>query len=441
MGVRLFGQIRNKVFGSKLIGSFFVTVIGSGISKFLMIISTFVCTHYLTLTEFGEFSFIRNTLTMILTICALNFSSLCTKFTSEIKKSEDSLYKLILLFFFSFLMCLIAGLLLLLLPADFLKGLLGENKNVIVYFRIAGLLIPLFMLQPLIEGVMRGMMLFKLIGVTQVFSSLLYIITVIGGIKIKGINGAIYGLYTYYLIYSVSLFFLVMKQNNIKSLNFLNYTAIVDVIPVLYKLIIPVFIISFVEAPVFWYLQALLTKYSDISSVGCMTVMKQIRNFAVLIPNYFFNTYLAFAAALVADKKYNDYFKQLNKIIRIFSIIGICLFLLFTFCGKYILGLYGDEYAEKFSSLIYSNACIPLVMIISLIKTELILQEHQRYLLFVSIVWNLLWVVIFYILVKASFKVLDSFFIAELVSVFVNLVLIYIVYRIDKVKLVCKRII
>ena len=165
--------------------------------------------------------------------------------------------------------------------------------------------------------------------VTQVFSSLLYIITVIGGIKIKGINGAIYGLYTYYLIYSVSLFFLVMKQNNIKSLNFLNYTAIVDVIPVLYKLIIPVFIISFVEAPVFWYLQALLTKYSDISSVGCMTVMKQIRNFAVLIPNYFFNTYLAFAAALVADKKYNDYFKQLNKIIRIFSIIGICLFLLF----------------------------------------------------------------------------------------------------------------
>ena len=75
-------RFQNWLKGSSLINSFFVTLLGSGMSKFILVAATFYCTNMLTKAEFGEFSFVRNTLAMILTICANNFSSLCTKFAT-----------------------------------------------------------------------------------------------------------------------------------------------------------------------------------------------------------------------------------------------------------------------------------------------------------------------------------------------------------------------
>ena len=103
-----FQDFKTRVNGSSLIKSFFVTLFGSGMSKFILVVATFYCTNMLTKAEFGEFSFVRNTLTMILTICASNFSSLCTKFATEAKTSVASVQRLMLLFVFSLVMCIIS---------------------------------------------------------------------------------------------------------------------------------------------------------------------------------------------------------------------------------------------------------------------------------------------------------------------------------------------
>ena len=61
---------------SRLLRGFIVTLLGSGSSKIILVLTTFYATNNLSLLEFGEFSFIRNTLNTILCICALNFSDL-----------------------------------------------------------------------------------------------------------------------------------------------------------------------------------------------------------------------------------------------------------------------------------------------------------------------------------------------------------------------------
>ena len=201
---------QSRVKGSSLINSFFVTLLGSGMSKFILVAATFYCTNMLTKAEFGEFSFVRNTLAMILTICASNFSSLCTKFATEATTSVASVQRLFLLFVFSLILCTLAGLMLEVLPAHTLQMILGGGDS-IDYFRVCGLLMPVFMLQPLIEGVLRGLMKFKLIGYIQVATSVLYVIVIAIGIEMGRAYGAIMALYLYYAVYSLICLYFMLK--------------------------------------------------------------------------------------------------------------------------------------------------------------------------------------------------------------------------------------
>lgn len=99
----------NKLQNSPIARGFTLTILGSGLSKLIIIILTFYCTNRLTKSEFGEYSLLRNTLNMVLCVCALNFSSLCTKFTVEIKTSLDSYYRLLILTAFSLSVCTLLG--------------------------------------------------------------------------------------------------------------------------------------------------------------------------------------------------------------------------------------------------------------------------------------------------------------------------------------------
>ena len=423
-------SIISRIKNSDLIKGFAITTIGSGVSKAIMIAATFYCTHKLTQNEFGEFSFINNTLIMILTICATNFARLCTKFATEAKSSNGSLQRLFILFLFSLGACVLAGMLILVLPDKVLEYVFGESK-MLSFLRFSALLLPLFMLHPLIEGVLRGMMRFKLISTIQIVAAFLYLILLIVGISLGGVNGAIISLLVYYsafsLIFVISLRRLVPPSKVLFRLK--GFQQQWGVIP---KMVLPVFLASFVEAPMFWVLQVLLTKHSSFASVGGMTVIKQIRNFALLIPNYFFNTYIAFAGKMNADKNYVGYFAQFDKLIKSFFLIGIIAFLVFSVLSKPILWLYKPEYMSEWRSLIISNLGIPIALVLSLLKTDLILQEHQRALLLISFVWNFIWIAGFLLFVNLGITVLPAFFCSEFVAVLVQLAACYYFYKKDK---------
>ncbi|MBO4843962.1 MAG: oligosaccharide flippase family protein [Bacteroidales bacterium] len=418
---------------SDLFKGFAVTTIGSGLSKAIMIAATFYCTHKLTQAEFGEFSFINNTLIMILTICASNFSRLCTKFATEAHDSKASLQRLFILFLFSLTACLLAGLLILLVPDSILERVFGSS-SMLSFLRFAALLLPLFMLNPLIEGVLRGLMRFKLISTIQVFAALFYLIVIILGISLGGVNGALYALLIYYSAFAITFFVCLIKIAPPSSFA-QKLKGFIEERGVITKMVLPVFIASFVEAPMFWILQVLLTKYDTVASVGGMTVMKQVRNFALLIPNYFFNTYIAFAGKKNAEKDYLGYFNQFDKLIRYFLLLGLFFFVVFSIFSKPILWLYRPEYVASWKSLCISNACIPIALLLSLVRTDLILQEHQRALLIISIIWNLAWIAVFLLLVNQSVIPLEAFFYGELVAVSVQLLSCYLIYHRDKTTL------
>lgn len=426
-------SLRDRMNSSNLFRSFLATVAGSGVSKIILVIATFVCSNMLGKMEFGELSFVRNTLNMILCICALNFSALCTKFTTEAKTSVVSLHRLFLLFAFSFTICIVIGGVLIITPEKILLSLLSTD-TVVKFFKIIGVLLPIFMLQPLIEGVLRGLKKFKLIGILQTTSSVFYLGVVSLGILLGGLNGALIGVISYYALYSiVSLSILQYKYHISNRIH--QITSAWQEKGALYTMVIPLFLMSFIDAPVMWVAQVILSKSGSMESIGSMTAMMQIRTLAMLIPSYFSNTYIAFAGELNSEKRYGDYYRQFAKITRLYLYIGIGMLLVFSAGAYPILFLYGRHFVGDWPAMIVSNFGIPLTMLIGLFRIDLLLKDHQQYLLYISITWNAVWLISLYVMNLCSVDPLHSFFFSQNIGAIVFLLGLYMVYKNDKNKL------
>lgn len=423
-------KIRLRINNSKLIKGFVATILGSGASKVILVLATFLCSNLLGKMEFGELSFVRNTLNMILCICALNFSALCTKFTTEAKTSLVSLHRLFLLFVFSLLVCLVIGVFIIVAPEEFLLTLLS-TETVVGFFKIVGALLPLFMLQPLVEGVLRGLKKFKLIGILQTVSSVFYLVVVFIGIELGGLNGALIGVIIYYALYSVVSILVLQYKHHLTS-HFTKLKGVWNEKNAIYQMILPLFLMSFIDAPVMWAAQVILSKSGSMESVGSMTAMMQIRNLAMLIPSYFSNTYIAFAGELNSQKRYTDYYRQYHKIVRIYLLIGLGLFVLFSIFSQPILFLYGRDFVGDWPAMILSNIGIPLTMLIGLFRIDLLLKDHQRHLLYISIAWNAIWLISLYGLNDIGINPLYSFFISQNIGAVVCILGLFMVYNADK---------
>lgn len=412
---------------SPIFYSFIVTTAGSGISKLLLVLLTFYCSNTLSQYDFGAFSFVRNTLNMILCICALNYMELCTKFTVEASHSNKAALRLALLMMFSLSICLLFGFCLFLLPQATIVSIVSSYE-LIPYFRVIGVLLAVFMLQPLIEGILRGYKSFKLIGVLQIISAIAFIVFSVVGIQVAGIDGALCAIIAYYVFYSTISSIAVIREKGLykkEKMKELCYRVkhCLKEYKILYTMILPVFLMSFLEAPVNWWAQVLLSKYGTFEAVGVMTVILQIRNMLMLLPSYFFSTFSSFAASLNAEKNYVDYFSKFRRT-KYWLLLG-SLGATFLFClmNQFILSLFGSNY--MYASLPYYIGMLglPFLLIGNFLKVNLIIREHQRLMLMISILSNLLFIVTLYGLLWNSIECVTAFFISQAVQ----MIFVYIV--------------
>lgn len=399
---------------SSMFHGFCLTMLGSGTSKLILMLSTFIFTHILSKHDFGTFSFLRNTLNMIFCFSALNYVGLVTKFTAESEFEEKSKYRLVLLFLFSILVCLLIGIVLIASPKIILDTVI-DNGNLSVYLKVVGLLLPLFMMQPLLEGFFRGQKKFRLIGFLQILSSLFFVVLVTLGAFLYGLDGAIAGLMIYYSMYSILTLFICVREKMF-SLIFhkISWEHLKPEMKILLTMVIPVFILSFIEAPINWWAQVLMTKYGNISDVGGMSAILQIRNALIIIPNYYFSTFTTFQASLNAQGMQMEYFKNVRKSVFACLILGVIAAFGMSMFGQQVLALYGKAYSEDVSPYYIAMFSFPLMLTISLFRTNLLIKEHQQLMLFSSVLSSIVQIVLMYYLLNLNVNTISSYFLAQL---------------------------
>ncbi len=417
---------------SPILQGFSATTIWRGASKIILILATLYCSNVMAKDDFGTFSYIKNTLNILILMCATNFSSLCVKFASESVSSQVSLKRLYLLYLFVICISILSGIIILAIPSSTLLYLL-DNQDVVYYIKIIVLFLPIFIIQPIISGTLTGFKKFKLVGIYEALSAVIYLVMIVLAIHLFGSKGAILSLLIYYFLFSIAglmvLWFFNRKENRLVPVNsvFSEWRSI-------YKMIIPMFLMAFIDAPIDWTGQSMVARYESYAAVGIITIVAQIRTFTILLPTYFFQTFIPFVAELNVKRKYKDYFDKYKKVFRILFPLSLIAFLLLLCCGKFLLRLFNPIFVDYYDVYCIGVALLPLMIVQILFKVNLTVKEHQRAMMIISFFSGLISLVVLFSLIQLGYNPLKSFFVAQIFQYIVQISISTRIFIMDKNK-------
>lgn len=421
----------NRLKKSNIASAFFKVSLWNGLSKLLIVLSLFYCTHQLSKEDFGQFSFVRNTLDLIIVLCASNYASLCTKFTVETCSSDKAVKRLFLLFIFTFSICVCLGGLFFFIPDHIKLNYLG-SIFVLHSLKLSAVLLPFFMAQPLIEGVLTGLKLFHLRGIISTLSSLLLLLLLILLIHLYGLRGSVYALLLYFLLYSLSLivvFYLVnQKYHVIRAVS-----NLYEEINVISKIILPVFVMSFVTIPLNWVAQSMIVKFDSYASIGSLTVILQICNLTMLVPTYYFNSMLPYASEYNNVGNTNAYYHLFNK--SLFFMLGasVSFVIVLLLFGHFLLGLFGAEYIKDYPFFVLGVCVLPIRFVAELFKLNMVIREYQRQMMLMSLFSSTLFFLVMYYLLLSGVHSVFSYMYAFMGQYIVEFFVSYLIYKFKRV--------
>lgn len=411
MRIGLMNKYIDLIKQSELLKGFFSSTIWGGLSKVIMVAVTFYCTNSLDPDGFGEFSFIRETLNLVLSICAVNFSTLTVKLAAESMKVEDSLRRLYLLFIFTICVTVLFAIIVVALPYDVILSFTKGN-NVAYFVKISALLLPFFIIQPLVSAVFRGYKQFNLVGIYETVFSLLFLVFVIIGIHIGDYKGAVWAMLAYYFLFSVFGLIILFKYNQ-KTHYLVRIRDVFSQKRSIYNMIAPIFITSFIEAPLMWLAQAEIGRRASYALVGGLSVMLTIRYLIQIVPTYFYQSFVPHVTILNSEKKYKDYFEKYKQVVNSLLLIAIVLIPILIVCGKFLLSLFNEQYISYYDSYIISVVIVPFLLLSTLYKINLMIREHQVSIMIMTMISSVLFIVSFYFLTIFVDNMLHVFFYAQ----------------------------
>lgn len=417
---------------SELLKGFGASTFWGMLSKCLMFVVTFYCSNTLTQEGFGEYSYIKNTLDIIILICVTNFSSLAIKFAAELTTSVISLKRLYILLIFIISISIVVGLSILFCPYSLIQEY-TRGESVAYYIKIIALFLPLFVIHPFTTAILRGFRQFNLVGKYEVSLSLIYVILILLGIEFYGYRGAIVALICYYLLFSIVGIIIIYTYN--RKVNYLvKVNELSSQLSCLNKMILPVFFMSFIEMPITWLAQTEVARRGTYSLVACLTVISTIRYILQILPTYFYQSFTPFITLLNATGDYVGYFYKLNKVAKMLAIMCVIIIPFLLLFGRLILSFFNDSYVASYSSYIISICVLPLSLYSTLLGVNMMVREHQVSMVYMSILSSISFLCVFYILLYIDFDVLKSFFVAQGALYFTRVLYSLFVYNRDKRK-------
>lgn len=404
----------NRISESDLIKGFLSSSLWGGLSKLIAVLITMYCSNKLNPDGFGEFSFIRNTLDMIIVICATHFSTLAVKFAAESIKNDDSLKKLFLLFEFTLFVSVLTCIIILVIPIGKLEAFTGSNR-VAHFMRIVGLCLPVFIIQPIISAILRGYKKFNLVGIYETANFIFFFGLVAAGIHFFDTEGAIWALIIYLLVYSISgviiLGILNKKTGYIKKVSKIHEQK-----QSLYKMILPIFLMSFVEAPLLWLAQAEIGRKESYAIVGSLSVILTIRYMIQILPTYFYQSFVPHATVLNSDGLYKAYFKKYKQLSKMLLGVLVVLIPALIIFGRFFLKLFDEAYVDSYSSYVISILIMPFLLYSTLFKINMMIREHQVGMFYMTIISSACFLLFFYLFSYLNMNLLNAFFYAQAIQ-------------------------
>lgn len=344
-------------------------LLGNAISKLIIISINFYLAIRLGTNEYGNYSYIQNTMMTLAGVGVMGITSAMTYYFAS-KKREDAIGLFCSLFFFINVI--------LFFSLFFLKSTI----------EIISLLCVVSVINySLISGALIGLKLFKQMAFVNVFSSVFFVLIVFL-VNYNNSETAFF-LFAFYKFVLCVLCFIVFICYNKLNVNMFALHLLFRNIKEIYTYALPIGLSSLLVGPVIWFGNYYLIKSDNGSDLfGLYSFAYQIYLALIFIPSILSNLYFSYMSG---RDNYN-----ILKIGLVVNVISLLIMVLFSyFIMDIYFNYYNNDYIEIKSSMIFFYIAAFIYSISSIIGQK-ILSEKK---VWINFIFNMIWAVSYIILV------------------------------------------
>ena len=406
----------------------FWSLLGSTVSKLLVLIAGILLAHILGKEDYGKFGMVKSTLGMFVVLGSFGLGVTATKFIAEYRKTEkDHVCSIYLLTNgFALFIATIVSLLVFLFSEKLANDVLHASE-LALSIKISSLVLLFTILNTAQDATLSGFESFKAIA----FSNLVCSVFEAGGMVVMGyyygLIGAVIGYGSGFILKTLVNKILINKdfRANDIEIKFSHFKR--SDLKLLYSYTLPAAISTLLAGPTFWILRTILARSSGYGELAIYDVADQWKLILLFIPATISQIILPIMSSIDKDNK-NQFWKVLRTNILLNVCITTILSLLIVVLCNHIMNLYGEGFEDPipliilaFSTIFTSVSTVLGISISSLSKMWMWFGMNLN--------WSIVTVVIAYLFISIGFQA-KGIAMAVLIGYIVHALIQYLYLRI-----------
>ncbi|MCX8129608.1 MAG: oligosaccharide flippase family protein [Clostridia bacterium] len=381
-------KINRSEFAKKLMGGVFWSLSGSVLSRGMMMASNILVARILGKVSYGGLAIIQSTVVMAGIFAGFGIKDTCRKFIAALKTSDKEktgrVMGLCIMFavFSGGVIAVIMNI-----AAPFLAEKLFNSKSLVTPLRISSLLIFINGIVGAQMGIITGFECFRQDAVRGVISNIITVPLVMTGAYFRGINGVFTGLAVGGAI-NILLYYLFIRNIARKQGIRISYRSALGEMNILLGFSLPAALVSMMMAPTTWICNSILVRGNHgLTEMGILEAANQGRLMVLFVPGTVSLVFLPALSRFFASKQLIEFKRvfRVNILITVSSAVVVALPLIVF--SKFIMGLYGNGFAEKGIILVL----VSLAAVLKAVNDALIVVYYSINRVWTAFVFNFIW--------------------------------------------------
>lgn len=383
---KIYTKLSNSDIGRRMATGAIWSFTGTAAAKVIVLISSIICAHFLTQTQYGEFGIVRSTISMFVIFGEAGLGLTATKYISEYKATHKS--RIPSIYYITTYFAIITGVIvttIVLILSGYISSNLLNAPHLKTSIMLGSIMLFLAIQNGAQIGVLSGFEDFKDIAKNTFCGSLFESVFMLIGAYYYDVVGAVlgYGLgfIVLYLLNQNSINRTFKNNNIIKSRNQIfrgDYKL-------LYTFSIPAALSSFLVAPTYWILKTMLANSSGFEEVALFEAADQWRIIILFIPSAISQIVLPILSSFVKTNNERFWKVLLWNVFLNAGITAVIAIVIILF-SKSIMGIYGNSYNDNLI-LVY----LAISAIFSSIANVVGLSISSRAKMWEGFAFNMLW--------------------------------------------------
>lgn len=384
----------------KIANGAFWSLLGSIISKGLLLLSSVIISRILGAEIYGEVGIIRSTVNMFTAFAGMGIGLTATKYISEFKSTNAvKAYKIIKISnFVTFLTGGVLALVIVIFSQDIANQINAPHLKLEI--QLSAFILFFNTLNGVQTGILAGFEDFKSIAINNLSAGIFSFVIQIIFTYLWGLFGAIIGFGSnFFILWALNK---ISVDNNMEPFNNIeNKGSIFSEINVIWKFSLPAVLSGIMVGPVNWICNMFLVNQSDgYTQMALFDAANQWRITILFIPTALSQIILPMLSSSVNNSE--KFYAILRKNMILNIVISLVVAFIVIICSPLIVKMYNDEFYNLYSPLVILVSSTILITVNNVIGQYFASKEKMWIGLLLNTFWAITFISISYILIVES---------------------------------------